>query len=284
MEGESCLLYDVRGRQYLLTLKASGSFQFDKGTLAHAAIIGAPEGATLRSSKDSPLVAVRPRLADYVLKMKRGAAVLYPKDTGPLITWADIAPGDTVLEAGTGSGALTLAIARAVGPDGRVVTVERREDHATHARRVIEGFRGSIPDVIEFRVGDVADVVAESGADRIVLDLPEPWAVVEAAATHLPGGGTFACYVPTVPQVQTVRESLDATKTFVEVETFEIIMRGWTVDGRSVRPDHRMVGHTGFLTIGRKRLREDETAERVQGSMKMHSPGHSSADSTTRSI
>ena len=134
VEGESCLLYDVRGRQYLLTLKASGSFQFDKGTLAHAAIIGAPEGATLRSSKDSPLVAVRPRLADYVLKMKRGAAVLYPKDTGPLITWADIAPGDTVLEAGTGSGALTLALARAVGPDGRVVTVERREDHATHAR------------------------------------------------------------------------------------------------------------------------------------------------------
>ena len=254
--GESCLLYDVRGRQYLLTLKPASSFQFDKGTLAHASIIGAPEGATLRSSKDSPLVAVRPRLADYVLKMKRGAAVLYPKDAGPLITWADVAPGDTVLEAGTGSGALTLALARAVGPQGRVVTVERREDHATHAQRVIEGFRGEIPDVIDFRVGDVVDVVAEAQAHRIVLDLPEPWEVVDAAAEHLPGGGTFACYVPTVPQVQSVRDALDATRTFVEAETFEIMMRGWTIDGRSVRPDHRMVGHTGFLTVARKRLRE----------------------------
>ena len=266
VEGESCLLYDVRGRQYLLSLTSTGTFQFDKGVLRHDEIIGSPEGSTLRSSKESPLVAVRPRLADYVLKMKRGAAVMYPKDSGPLITWADITPGDTVLEAGTGSGALTLSLARAVGPKGRVITVDRRSDHSTHAKRVIEGFRGEIPDVIDFRVGDVADAVAEAGAHRIVLDLPEPWDVVPAAAEFLPGGGTFACYVPTVPQVQSVREAMAATKTFVEVDTFEIIMRGWTIDGRSVRPDHRMVGHTGFLTVGRKRLRETEP-EVAQGSM-----------------
>lgn len=254
VDGETCLLHDVRGRQYLITLSSGATFQSDKGYLRHDDLIGTGEGATVRTNNGSPVVALRPRLVDYVLRMKRGAAVLYPKDAGPMIAWGDIAPGSVVLEAGTGSGALTLALSRAVGSSGRVITVERREDHAVHAQRLIEAFTGSIPDNIEFRIGDVEDVVADAGADRIVLDLPEPWAVVPHAAEHLPGGGVLVCYLPTVPQVQNVRAMIDESHSFIDVETFEVLMRGWTIDGPSVRPDHRMIGHTGFLTVARKRL------------------------------
>lgn len=260
--GESCLLLDHRRRRHLVTLTEGSVFQFDRGVIPHDELIGLPEGATIHSSKESPVIAIRPRLADYVLQMKRGAAVLYPKDAGPIITWGDIAPGNTVLEAGTGSGALTMALSRAVGHTGRVVTVERRDDHAVHARRLIEAFSGTTPDNIEFRSGDVADVVPEVAPDRIVLDLPEPWLVVDAAAEHLRGGGVFVCYLPTVPQVQRVREALDESRAFIETETFEVMMRGWTIDGPSVRPDHRMIGHTGFITVGRRRLPKP-----TQGSM-----------------
>lgn len=253
-EGETCLLSCVKERHYLVTLDRTQTFQFDKGTLPHTDIIGQPEGATLRSSKGASLVALRPRLADYVLRMKRGAAVMYPKDAGALITWADIAPGCSVVEAGTGSGALTLALSRAVGDSGRVVSVERRDDHARHALRLIESFAGAVPENVELRVGEVEDVLLTARPDRIILDLPEPWHAVPIAAEVLPGGGGFACYLPTVPQVETVRQAIRDSRAFTGTETFEIMHRSWTIDGRSVRPDHRMVGHTGFLTVTRRRL------------------------------
>jgi tRNA (adenine57-N1/adenine58-N1)-methyltransferase len=253
-DDDLCILYDARGREHLVTLAAGATFQYDKGAIAHDDLIGKPEGSTVRSSNGSPVVAMRPRLADYVLNMRRGAAVVYPKDIGPILTWGDVGPGMTVLEAGTGSGALTMSLARAVCPGGRVVTVEQRDDHARHARRLIEAMGEAVPPVIDYRIGDVADHVADVAPDRIVLDLPEPWSIVGPAAEHLPGGGVFVCYLPTVPQVQTVRDALEDTRRFTAVETFETIMRGWTVEGRSVRPDHRMVGHTGFITVARKRL------------------------------
>lgn len=258
--GEACLLNDVRGKQYLVTLTDGVTFQSDKGSIRHGAIIGEPEGSLIPTNRGTPFVALRPRLADYVLRMKRGAAVMYPKDTGSLITWADIAPGCIVVEAGTGSGGLTLALSRAVGEHGTVVSVERREDHAVHARRLIEAFEGEVATNIDLRVGDVETVIEEVAPDRIVLDLPEPWHSVEPAASHLRGGGTFASYLPTVPQVQTLREALDDARTFTEIETFEVFMRNWTIDGRSVRPDHRMVGHTGFITTARKRLKRRRAA------------------------
>ncbi len=253
--GDLCLLYDSKGRSHLIELATGRAFHYDRGSLSHDVLIGALEGSTLRSSNGSPLVAVRPRYADYVLNMKRGAAVMYPKDVAAMIMWADVSPGMTVLEAGTGSGALTMAAARAVGGSGTVVTVERREDHATHARRLIEALGDAVPSVIEFRAGDVSDHLAEVRPDRVLLDVPEPWTVVPVAAEHLSGGAVLACYLPTVPQVQTVREAMDDAGVFFEVETFEVLMRHWTIDGRSVRPDHRMIGHTGFITVGRTRRR-----------------------------
>ncbi len=257
VDGESCLLSDIKNRQFLITLDQNATFQFDKGIVAHSELIGLREGSTVRTSTGSTLVAMRPRLADHVLRMKRGAAVMYPKDTGALITWADIAPGCVVVEAGTGSGALTIALSRAVGTEGRIISVERREDHLNHATKLIESFVGSLPPNVEFVLGDVEDVLESRTPDRIVLDMPEPWNVVDTAAEVLPGGGGFACYVPNVPQVQQVRDALWDTRAFTGTETFEVMVRGWTVDDRSVRPDHRMIGHTGFLTVSRRRLPEE---------------------------
>lgn len=201
------------------------------------------------------MTALRPRLADYVLRMDRGPAVLYPKDAGAVLVWGDIGAGMTVVEAGTGSGGLTMVLARAVGPTGRLVSVERREDHAALAADRIRGFFGGIPDHVDLRVGDVESVIEEIGPDRIVLDLPEPWSAVELAAEHLEGGGVFCAYVPTVPQVQQLREAMERSRAFIETSTFEVLHREWSIDGRSVRPSHRMVGHTGFITVGRKRSR-----------------------------
>jgi tRNA (adenine57-N1/adenine58-N1)-methyltransferase len=166
--------------------------------------------------------------------------------------WADIAPGNVVLEAGTGSGALTMALARAVAPGGRVVSYERREDHAARARKLIKGFFGEIPDHVELRIGEVEPAIAQVQPDRIVLDVPEPWHAVDPAAEHLASGGLFCCYLPTVPQVQTVRASLSAAGVFTATSTFEVLVREWVIEGRSVRPSHRMVGPTGFLTVAKK--------------------------------
>ncbi len=249
--GDPCMLHDARGRRYLIELVAGGEFQYHRGILRHDAIIGSEDGSRHEASMGSVLLALRPRLADYVLKMGRGAAVVYPKDAGAILVWADVAPGHTVLEAGTGSGGLAMVLARAVVPGGRVVSYEQREDHQAKARKLIRGFFGEIPEHLELRLGSVEDGIAEVAPDRIVLDVPEPWHSVPAAVESLSPGGIFCCYLPTVPQVQTVRKALSDTRRFSEVMTFEMMMREWAVEGRSVRPEHRMVGHTGFVTVAR---------------------------------
>lgn len=251
-EGEPALLIDTKGRHFLLRLEHGRVFQYHNGTVPHDQLIGAEDGTMLTSSNGADLLLLRPRLADFVLKMKRGAQVVYPKDLGPILVYADIAPGMTVLEAGTGSGALTLGLSRAVGPGGRVITVERREDHAEHARKTLERWYGGFPENVELRLGDVADEIAGVRPERIVLDLPEPWHTIEAAAEHQPDGGLVAAYLPTVPQVQTTVERARETGRFSEIEVREFLMREWNVSGRSVRPEHSMVGHTGFLVFMRK--------------------------------
>ncbi len=256
-EGEAALLFDDRDRRYLLHLRAEGVFQYHFGSLPHAQLIGSPEGGVFRSSGGAPLVALRPRLGDYILKMRRGPQVVYPKDLGAILLYADIYPGLVVLEAGTGSGALAMTLTRAVGPAGRVVSYEVREDHARHGRGALVKHFGGLPDWLELRVGDVADGLGEVEADRLVLDVPEPWGLIPQAADALRAGATVCCYLPTVPQVERLHRAMDETGRFIDAETFEVLRRTWNVRGRSVRPDHGMVGHTGFITTARLRSAEE---------------------------
>lgn len=250
--GEPCLLIDGKGRHYLLKLDPTRQFQYHRGVLSHGDIIGLEEGSWLESSSGGRLLALRPRLADFILRMRRGPQVVYPKDIGPILVYADIAPGMTVLEAGTGSGALTMALSRAVGSEGRVVSVERRQDHADHGRKAIERYFGQVPANLDLRVGEVEEVMDEVCPERIVLDLPEPWHAVAKAAECQPGGGVICGYLPTVPQVQTLVEALGDSGAFAEIEVREFLFRDWNVSGRSVRPSHSMVGHTGFLVFARR--------------------------------
>jgi tRNA (adenine57-N1/adenine58-N1)-methyltransferase len=252
--GDNALLIDGKGRRYLVRLQPGSQFHYHHGIVEHDDLIGAEPGINVESSMGSALRVIRPRLSDFILKMPRGATVVYPKDIGPIAVYADIAPGMTVLEAGTGSGALTLALLRFVGPEGRVVSVERREDHANHARKSIVRWLGEIPPNLDLRIGEVEEVLAEVEADRLILDLPEPWHVVPIAALHLPGGAILCSYLPTVPQLQTLTDALRDSGAFGQIEIFETMHRTWTVEGRSVRPDHRMVGHTGFISIATRVL------------------------------
>lgn len=247
--GDLVLLVDRKQRRYLVTLAAGKSFHSHAGTLDHDALIGSGEGRRVRTSGGAELVVLRPTLADYVLKMKRGAQVIYPKDIGPILVYGDVFPGAAVVEAGVGSGALTMALLRAVGPAGTVTSYERREDHAAQASANIAAFCGEVANHV-LRLADISEGIAEREVDRVLLDLPEPWTVVEAAGDALVAGGILLTYLPTVPQVQRAVDALVA-HGFGFCETFEVIHRGWNVDGMSVRPDHRMVAHTGFITVAR---------------------------------
>jgi tRNA (adenine57-N1/adenine58-N1)-methyltransferase len=250
--GEAILLVDQRrdGR-HLVTLRAGQAFHSDRGFVGHDALIGLPEGSTVTTSRGARYLALRPTLAEYVLVMPRGAQVIYPKDLATICLFADVGPGQTVCEAGLGSGALTMVLLRAVGPAGRVVSYETREEFARRACRNIEQRLGSgLPHLVRHQ--DVYAGIEEREVDRVILDLPEPWRVVEPAAAALQAGGIFCAYVPTVPQAQRTHETLAAHPAFALVETLETLLRPWNIAGPSVRPAHRMVAHTGFLTFARR--------------------------------
>jgi tRNA (adenine57-N1/adenine58-N1)-methyltransferase len=247
-EGERALLFDAKGRRYLVSLVAGGEFHTHSGPVAHDAVLGHEEGVTVRSSLGARYTAVRPTLAEVVLKMPRGAQVIYPKDLGPLLILADVFPGARVFESGLGSGALSMALLRA----GAVVTgYEVREDFARRAQANVVAFLGSgVLDRYQVAVRDTYEGIDAADLDRIVLDLPEPWRVVKHAEAALRPGGILAAYLPTIGQVANLREAL-AAGGFGMAETVEVLQRGWHVEGQSVRPDHRMVAHTGFLTSAR---------------------------------
>jgi tRNA (adenine57-N1/adenine58-N1)-methyltransferase len=246
VEGERVLLVDAKERQYLITLRAGTSFHTHMGIIAHDHLIGAFEGSTVVGSTGRRFLVVRPTLADVVLKMPRGAQVIYPKDLAAIMVLADIAPGVSVLEAGVGSGALSMALLRA-GAD--VVGYELREDFADRARTNVEALVGEqAPYRVEIR--DIYEGIDERGLDRIVLDLPEPWRVLPHAEVAMRPGGILCSYLPTINQTSQLRNALAHTP-FGMAATVEVLYRTWHVETRSVRPDHRMVGHTGFLTTAR---------------------------------
>lgn len=253
--GERIHLVDNKGRQYALTLKAGETYQFSGQKIAHDAIIGRQDGTIVVLSGGKKMLALRPTFGDYVLKMPRGAQVLYPKDLALIPMWADVYPGARVFEAGTGSGALTMALLRAVGPKGLVVTYDMREDFARTALLNIDRYMGPVPNLVALRKNAYEGIEPSDDGlpfDRVVLDLPEPWQVVPHAANALRSGGIYLSFVPTVPQVVQTVQALERATVFAMIETFETLLRTWSIQGRSVRPDHRMVAHSGFITAARK--------------------------------
>jgi tRNA (adenine57-N1/adenine58-N1)-methyltransferase catalytic subunit len=251
-KGEQVVLHDRKGRRYLVALEPGEEWHSHAGTLAHDDIIGRPEGDVVRTSKGMEVTLLRPTLEDFVLKMPRGAQVVYRKDQAMIVALGDIRPGCTVIEAGAGSGALSLALLQAVGTTGWLVSFERREDHLKNARRNVTTFLGEEPPHWDLRLGDVADGLADLSCDRVVLDLLEPWEVVAAAGTALRPGGILVAYMPTVPQVMRMVETLETDGRFGLTATSETLVRPWHVSGLAVRPDHRMVAHTGFITAARR--------------------------------
>jgi tRNA (adenine57-N1/adenine58-N1)-methyltransferase catalytic subunit len=250
--GDQVRLEDPKGRRHLVTLEPGKVFHTHRGGVTHDELIGQSEGVVVKSSGGTPYLALRPLLADFVLAMPRGATVVYPKDAGQILIQADIFPGAHVVEAGAGSGALTCALLRAVGPAGRVSSYERREDFAAIARRNVERFLGGPQATWKLTVGDILDAPTAPPVDRIVLDLVAPWECLPWAADVLHPGGVLCCYVATTTQLARVVETARAHGGFTEPSASETLVRTWHVEGLSVRPDHRMVGHTGFLVTTRR--------------------------------
>lgn len=254
--GDKALIVDSKNRRRLVTLRAGAQVHSHAGTTDHDEIIGRPEGSWVRSAAGARYLVVRPTLSDFVLSMPRGAQVVYPKDLGPLLIIADVFPGARVLEAGVGSGALSMALLRA---GAEVVGYELREDFATTAQRNVSTFLGdAAAGAYRVEERDVYEGVSEADLDRVVLDLPEPWRVVPHARAAMRPGGIFVSYLPSVVQVAQLREALDAGG-FGLARTVEVLERSWYVRDQSVRPDHRMVAHTGFLTSARLLAPEGDT-------------------------
>ncbi len=244
--GDLVVVIDSKDRRYLVQMAEGGEFHTHAGITLHDAMIGLPEGSTVHSNTGARYTILRPTLAEFVLSMPRGAQVIYPKDLGPILVQADIFPGARVLEAGVGSGALSMTLLRA----GAVVTgYEVRADFTKVARRNVERFLG--PDQpYAVHEHDVYEGIDEVDLDRIVLDLPEPWRVLKHAEQALHRGGVLCSYLPTIGQVMALHEGLERS-AFGHGHTIEVLERSWHVRGQSVRPDHRMVAHTGFLTTAR---------------------------------
>jgi tRNA (adenine57-N1/adenine58-N1)-methyltransferase len=256
--GDQVQLTDPKGRRHRVVLEAGRSFHTHRGSLAHDNLIGQPEGSVVVSSGGTAYVALRPLLADYSLSMPRGAAVVYPKDAGQILAQADIYAGARVIEAGAGSGALSCWLLRAVGEDGLLVSYERRPDFAEIARANVERYFGGPHPSWQLVTGEfpgdgaAAEDAGIADFDRVVLDMLAPWEHADAAATSLRAGGLICCYVATTTQMSRTVEALRAQGSFAEPAAWETLLRGWHVDGLAVRPEHRMIGHTGFLVTARR--------------------------------
>lgn len=256
-DGDAVVLIDHKERTHLRTLRRGKTLSVHGGTVSCDALIGLPEGRRVETTHGQPFLVLRPTYAQLIPNLPRRAQPIYPKDVGPILLWGDVRPGDHVVEVGTGPGALTLALLRAVGPTGRLVSYELREDFVAMARDNVARFHGTAPNWT-IKTADALAGIEERHVDGFVLDLAEPWQLLGAAAAALRPGGTLTGFVPTVLQVKQLVDGLHAHRLFDAVETLETLVRFWHVRDRSVRPTHRMVAHTGFLVFAR-RVADDPT-------------------------
>ncbi len=254
--GDRVQLTDNKGRLHTITLEPGREFHTHHGRLAHDDLIGSPDGSVVANSSGIEYLALRPLLADYVMSMPRGAAVIYPKDAGQIVTMADIFPGARVVEAGVGSGALSMSLLRAVGDEGELVSFERREDFADIARGNARAFFGREHPAWRVEVGDLVEslpgAVGAASVDRVVLDMLAPWECLDVVGDALVPGGVLICYVATATQLSRVAEAMRSHGGFTEPSAWESLVRGWHLEGLAVRPEHRMHGHTGFLITTRR--------------------------------
>jgi tRNA (adenine57-N1/adenine58-N1)-methyltransferase len=255
-EHDAVILIDRKDREYLARLDVNRPISIRGGKIAVSELIGREEGSAVRSSLNEPFLVFRPTFPQLIPNLPRTAQVIYPKDIGPILVWADLFPGARVVEAGIGAGALSMAILRAIGAAGNLISYELREDFADLARKNVSRYLGEAPQWT-VKLGDVSSELTETEIDTIILDLPEPWHVIRGAWTALRPGGILLCYLPTVLQVKTLVDGLKEDGRFGCIETMETLMRFWHIRAMSVRPQHRMVAHTGFL-ISARRLAEGQ--------------------------
>lgn len=250
--GDRVQLTDAKGKLHTITLKEGGEWHTHKGWLIHDQIVGAPQGSVVETTAGLKFLAFKPLLGDYVLSMPRGATIVYPKDAALIVGFADIAPGLKVLEAGVGSGALTISLLRAVGPTGAVDSFERRSEFAEIATRNITNYFGGHPENWTLTLGSVQEKNLDEKYDRIVLDMLAPWECVGLADAVLHPGGVLIAYVATTTQLSATAEAIKESGRFTEPESSEALIRQWHHEGLAVRPVHRMIGHTGFLIQARR--------------------------------
>ncbi|GAA2246175.1 tRNA (adenine-N1)-methyltransferase [Herbiconiux moechotypicola] len=255
-EGDRVQLTGPKGKLNSITLESGKVFHTHRGFIQHDDLIGLPDGSVVQNSVGVEHLALRPLLTDFVMSMPRGAAIIYPKDAAQILAQADVFPGATVVEAGVGSGALSLWLLRAIGPEGRLSSFERRDEFADVARGNVGGYFGRDPENWTVTVGDLTEALPEQheahSVDRVVLDMLAPWECIEAVAEALKPGGVVLCYVATVTQLSRVVETMRDSGLFTNPVPSETMVRGWHVEGLAVRPDHRMIGHTGFLVTARR--------------------------------
>lgn len=250
-QGDQVQLTDAKGRMHTITLLPGQRFHTEKGGIDHDDLIGSSEGIVVTSSKGTAYLALRPLLHDFVMSMPRGATIIYPKDSALIVAFADIRPGVRVLEAGAGSGAMSCWLLRAVTEAGHVTSVEKRADFAEIAHRNVTKYFGQTPPNWDLRTGALEEVAPEGPFDRVVLDLLNPWDMLQTIRESLVPGGVLCAYVATTTQLSRTVETLRA-EGWTEPKSSETMIRGWHVEGLAVRPDHRMVGHTGFLIYSRR--------------------------------
>jgi tRNA (adenine57-N1/adenine58-N1)-methyltransferase len=254
--GDQAQITDPKGRRHTVSLQPGKQFHTHQGALEHDELIGAPEGVVVTSTGGTPYLAFRPLLSDFVLSMPRGATVVYPKDAAMIVGYADVFPGARVLEAGAGSGALSCSLLRAVGDSGALYSYERRPEFAEVARRNVERFFGGPHPAWQLSVGDLVESLVaeplEEPVDRVVLDMVAPWECLDVVGRALAAGGVLCCYLATTTQLSRTVETLREDGRFAEPLSWETMLRTWHVEGLAVRPDHRMIGHTGFLVTARR--------------------------------